>query len=101
KVRYRQPPDVDHCLSESRFHDAVAHADDEEQEEGERVPGCVENGDDDQEHLGANVRSVVVHVFWASVSSSPPMTPAKGEVWRHTIEAPGHQHLDHEEDEDG
>ena len=77
-MRYRQPSDVDHCLSESRLHDAVAHADDEEQEERERVPGGVEDGDDDQEDLGADVRPVVVHIFWENVSNSLDMTPAKG-----------------------
>ena len=71
KVRNGEPPDVDHRLAEGGLDDAVAHAHDEQQEEGEGVPGGVEHGDDDQEDLGPDVGPVVVHVFWAGLANVP------------------------------
>ncbi len=70
--------DVDHGAAEGGFDDAVAHADNEKEEEGERVTACIENGDDDEEHLVNGVVAVMVLVV---------------------VEAPCHELLNDKEDD--
>lgn len=57
-----EPANVDHRLSKSRFDNSVAHADDQEQEERERVTACVQNCDDNHQHFRADVASIAVLV---------------------------------------
>lgn len=80
KVSDSQPANNGHGLAKGGFDNAVAHAYNEQQEEGERVAEGVQDSDDDHEHLGPNVVAVAVLVV---------------------VEAPSHEHLDHQEDQDG
>lgn len=54
--------DIDHCFAEGRFDDAVAHADDKEEEKGERVAAGVEDGDNYQHNFCQGIGAVVVLV---------------------------------------
>ncbi len=60
KVGEGEPADPDHGFAKGGLDDAVAHADDEEEEEGEGVAGCVEHCNDDHECLGASIAAIAV-----------------------------------------
>ena len=53
---------VEHGAAEGGFDDPVAHADDQEEEEGKRVAPGVEDGDDDHEDFVEEVVAVAVLV---------------------------------------
>lgn len=57
EVGYRQPSNPDHGPTKSRFHDTVAHAYDEKEEERERVAHSVEDGNHHEQNLRAQVRT--------------------------------------------
>lgn len=61
-MRDCEEADIDHCFAEGRFDDAVTHADDEEEEKGERVAAGVEDGDDYQHNFRQRIGTVVVLV---------------------------------------
>jgi hypothetical protein len=68
-VRSSKPSDVDHCAAKGGLDNAIAHADDEEQEEGERVSGRIEDRNDDEVDLTPDIgRSVMILVICATVS---------------------------------
>ena len=66
EVRYCQPPYVDHSATQGGLHDSIAHAHNKQQEERERIPGCIQNANYDQEDLRSNVGAVAVQVVCAS-----------------------------------
>lgn len=79
-MRDGEEADIDHCFAEAGLDDAVAHADDEEEEEGEGVAARVEDGIDEHEDFGARVEAVRIFVV---------------------IESPCHELFDNQEDDDG
>lgn len=79
-MRDRKPAHDGHGFAQRGLDNAVSHAHDEEEEEGERVPEGVEHGDDNHEHFGAHVVSISVLIV---------------------VEAPRHQHLQHQESNNG
>ena len=58
-----KPSHPDHGSTEGVLYDTIAHTDDKQQEEGERVSAGVKNSNNSKENLGANVRAVAVLVF--------------------------------------
>lgn len=58
-MRRGKVSNVDHSAAERRLYDTVTHTDDEQEEEGKRVSGGVENSDNDEEGFGANIRGAV------------------------------------------
>lgn len=80
KVRHGEPPYDDHGLAQSVLHHTISHADDQEQEKGERVSEGIQDGDNNHKNLGAQVVAVAVLVI---------------------IETPGHKHFQDEKHEDG
>ncbi len=79
-MRDGEEADVDHRFAEGWLDDTVAHADDEEEEEGKGVTAGIEDGHDDKKHFCDDIGAVVVLVV---------------------VEAPGHEIFDNEEDNDG
>lgn len=75
-----KPANVDHRLPKSRLDNSIAHADNQEQEERERVTASVQNCDDNHQDLRTDVASIAVLVI---------------------IVKPCHQHLDNQEYDDG
>ena len=80
KVSHGQPAYDGHGLAERGFDDSIAHADDEQQEERERVAEGVQHSDDDHKHLGSNIVAMAILVV---------------------VKAPSHKHLHHQEDQNG
>lgn len=58
-----KPANVDHRLPKSRFDNSIAHADNQKQEERERVTASVQNCDDNHQDLRADVASIAVLVI--------------------------------------
>jgi len=79
KVRNSKPSDNGHRLAESGLDYTIAHAHNQKQKERKRVAEGVENGNNNHQHLGAEVVTMAVLVV---------------------VEAPGHQHLEDQEDDD-
>ena len=57
-----QDADIPHRLAEIRFDDAVAHADNEKEEEGKRISASIEDGDDYHQKLRQRIIPVIVGV---------------------------------------
>ena len=55
-----QNTDIPHRLTKTRLDDAIAHADDQEKEERERIAPCIKYGDYDHEDFCASVVAVDV-----------------------------------------
>ena len=55
---------IPHELAEGVLHDAIAHTDDKEEEERERISPCVENRNDDHEDFRENIPTVAICIFW-------------------------------------
>jgi hypothetical protein len=72
-------PHVPHCLAEGWFHNAVSHADNEQQEERERVSRSIENRNQNHKGLGSNIGSMDIFVI---------------------VVSPSQQHLDNQENQD-
>lgn len=75
-----KPANVDHRLPKSRLDDSVAHTNNQEKEERERVTASVQNCDDNHQNFRADVASIAVLVI---------------------IVKPCHQHLDNQKYDDG
>ena len=73
-----QKADIDHCFAETWLDHAIAHADDQKEEEGERVPSGVQDGHKHHQSLIESIVAVPVLVV---------------------VEAPGHQLLHDQEDD--
>lgn len=58
-----KPANVDHRLPKSRLDDSVAHTDNQEEEERERVTASVQNCDDNHQDFRADVASIAVLVI--------------------------------------
>ena len=75
-----KPANVDHRLPKSRLDDSVAHTDNQEEEERERVTASVQNCDDNHQDFRADVASIAVLVI---------------------VVKPCHQHLDNQKYDNG
>lgn len=64
KVGDGKYPDVDHCPAERWPDHAVSHADNEKEEEGERVTGSIKDRHNYHERLGPDVQSMPILVIW-------------------------------------
>lgn len=80
EVNDREQPDLEHDSSQAWPDDSVAHAGDQEHEEAQRVPRCVENGDENEESSSDTRVANIVEVG---------------------VVAPDHEHLHHEEEDGG
>jgi hypothetical protein len=69
EMRQGKISDISHGLAQRWPHDTIAHAHDEQQEEGKGVPESVKNGNNDQENLGPNIGAIAVEVVYAGQSS--------------------------------
>ena len=56
--------DIDHRPAQGGFHDTVAHADDEEEEERKRIPSSVENRNNYHQCLGPCIQTILVLELW-------------------------------------
>jgi len=63
-MRNGENADVDHGSTQRRLDDTIAHADNEQEEEGKRIPSSVKNGNKDHEYLCTNVQAMAVLKIW-------------------------------------
>ena len=68
EVSSSKPSDKNHGTAKGWLNDTVAHADDEQQEEGEGVASGIEDAHDDEQHPCAGICAVPIFLLYSQVS---------------------------------
>lgn len=64
EVSRSEPPYINHGAAQSGFDYSVTHADNEQQEEGEGIAGCIQYADYNEEDFGSHIRAFAVLIFY-------------------------------------